>query len=145
MKKIKTLAAILAAALFAAGPASAHDNATLEGTKTPNGGQIRMAGIYHLELVLAKNGTETKDSPIMVYVTDHGGAKIPTAGASAIVSILVGTKKITGVLTPDGDNRLKGRAKYASAHDLKAVVSFTPLGKESVMAQFTPLANQAHE
>ncbi len=45
----------LAAALAAATPALAHDDATLDAMQAPHGGQLRMAGAYHIELVLARD------------------------------------------------------------------------------------------
>ena len=48
MKLIPKLAAMLLAALTLAAPltpAWAHDDATLDTMKAPNGGQLRMAGI----------------------------------------------------------------------------------------------------
>ena len=59
----KTLAWILIAALLMGhGTAFAHDDATLDATVTPHGGQMRMAGIYHFELVLAKDSKTAKDN-----------------------------------------------------------------------------------
>ena len=50
--KLNTL--ILAAAALFAAPAFAHDDATLDAMAAPHGGQLRMSGAGHLELVLAK-------------------------------------------------------------------------------------------
>lgn len=138
MKSLKTLLAV--ATLFASGAALAHSDAHLDTLKAPNGGQLRMVGIYHYELVVAKDSKTAKDNPVVVYVTDHAGTKIPTAGASGTATLLAGKTKATLTLTPDGDNRLKGVAKYASTPDLKAVVSITLAGKTAEQARFTPLA-----
>ena len=51
--KLNTL--ILAAAALFAAPAFAHDDATLDAMAAPHGGQLRMSGAWHLELVLAKD------------------------------------------------------------------------------------------
>ena len=51
--KLNTL--ILAAAALFAVPAFAHDDATLDAMAAPHGGQLRMSGAWHLELVLAKD------------------------------------------------------------------------------------------
>ena len=99
-----------------------------------------MAGIYHYELVLAKDANEAKESPVVVYLTDHAGQKIPSAGAAGTATILAGKLKASVTLQPDGDNRLKGIAKYAAVSDLKAVVSITLPGKAAEQARFTPLA-----
>ena len=135
-----TSIAVLAGLTFAAGAALAHDDAYLDTQKAPNGGQLRMAGPYHYELVLAKDAGEVKENPVVVYVTDHAGQRIPTAGAAGTATILAGKLKAAATLKPDGDNRMKGVAKYASTPDTKAVVSITLAGKQPEQARFTPLA-----
>lgn len=148
MTTIPKLAATLITALTLAsvtGPALAHDDATLDTMKTPNGGQLRMANAYHFELVVVKNSKEVKENPVLVFVTDHAGTKIATAGASGTATLLAGKLKASVTLVPDGDNRLKGVAKYASAPDMKAVVSVTLAGKPAEQARFTPLVGAASE
>jgi hypothetical protein len=117
----------------------AHTDEALDTQKAPNGGQLRMAGAYHYELVVAKDSKEAKDNPVVVYVTDHAGTKVPTAGAKGTVTILSGKAKVTVSLIPDGDNRLKGSGAYASAPDMKAIVSVTLPNKSPEQARFTPL------
>ena len=58
MKSIKTLipVASLFAALFTGGAALAHTDEYLDSMKAPNGGQLRMAGVYHYELVVTRDG-----------------------------------------------------------------------------------------
>lgn len=140
MKNAKWLSAVSMGLLMAAGSAYAHDDAYLDTLKAPHGGQVRMAGMYHFELVVSKDSKEVKDNPLLVYVTDHAGQKIAMAGATGTATLLVGKSKLVATLVPDGDNRLKGSASYASAPDLKAILSVTPAGKASEQARFTPLA-----
>jgi len=133
------LAALLATAL----PGFAHDDATLDKMKSPNGGQVRMAGVYHFELLLAKDSKEAKDNPVTVFVTDHADGKVASKGMKATVTLLGGGQKASVELVPDGDNRLKGKARYASSPELKAVVAVTlPDGKVE-QARFTPFAKAA--
>lgn len=139
MKRMTALA-VLAGLTFAAGAALAHDDAWLDTQKAPNGGQLRMAGPYHFELVLVKDSREAKENPVVVYVTDHADRKIPTAGAKGSATILAGKLKSTVTLQPDGDNRMKGVTKYASLPDTKVVVSITLAGGQPEQARFTPLA-----
>jgi len=133
MKFLKSMipVATLMAALFTGAAALAHSDDYLDTQKAPNGGQLRMAGVYHFELIVAKDSKEAKDNPVLVYVTDHAGGT---------VTLLVGKAKTTVKLTPDGDNRLKGVGKYASAADMKAIVSIAVAGKAAEQARFTPLA-----
>ena len=125
--------------------ALAHDNAYLDTVKAPNGGQLRMAGMYHYELVVVKDSKDAKENPVLVYVTDHAGTKFPTIGASGTVTLLAGKAMTRVTLVPDGDNRLKGMAKYASSPNMKAVVAITMAGKTAEQASFTPMANTKDE
>lgn len=129
----------LASALIAS-TACAHTDEYLDTQKSANGGQLRMAGVYHFELVVSKDSQEAKDNPVVVYVTDHAGTKVPTVGAKGTATILSGKAKATVNLLPDGDNRLKGSGAYASTPDMKAIVSVTLPGKSPEQARFTPLA-----
>jgi hypothetical protein len=136
-------AALLTAALSPG--ALAHDDATLDATRAPNGGQVRMAGAWHYELVVAPAGSKASSLPVVVYVTDHASVKTPTAGATGSVTILGGGKKATIALQPDGDNRMKGGGAYAPTPDMKAVVSIALPGQPAQQARFTPLAVAAHK
>lgn len=141
MSSFSRFATSLAAALALATTATsvfAHDNDYLDSLKSPNGGQTRMAGAYHFELVMVKDSKDVKENQVTVYVTDHAGTKIPTAGATGTATVLAGKVKTTATLVPDGDNRLKSTAKYASTADIKAVVSITLAGKPAEQARFTP-------
>ena len=145
MKHFKSLMYSAAAGvlMLAGSTAFAHTDDVLAAQKAPNGGQQRMAGAFHIELVVTRDAREAKESPVIVYVTDHAGAKIPTVGAGGTATILAGKQKVSVKLVPDGDNRLKGVGKYASTPDMKAVVSVTVAGKPAEQARFTPLAPMA--
>jgi len=141
MKRLTCL--ILAAALALPVAALAHTDEELDKRATPNGGQLRMAGSYHFELVLVRNSADAKDNPVVVYVTDHADQKVDTKGASGTVTVLGKFGKATVALKPDGDNRLRGVGRYASDADIKAVVSVTMAGQKAEQARFTPLARPA--
>lgn len=134
---------IFAGVAFASGAASAHDDAALAAQKAPNGGQLRQAGPFHYELVVAKDATEAKESAVIVYVTDHEGKKVQTVGASGTATLLAGKQKASAALKPDGDNRLKGSARYTASADMKAIIAVTIAGKAAEQARFTPLAASA--
>jgi len=145
---MKTLnALILTAAMLAAAMTTpavlAHSDEVLDTQKAPNGGQLRMAGVYHFELVVARDSKEARDNPVVVFVTDHAGTKVSTVGAGGTATLLAGKQKASIKLVPDGDNRLKGVGKYASTPDMKVVVSVTVAGKAAEQARFTPLAPMA--
>jgi hypothetical protein len=141
MKRLNALIFLLAA--LNSPMVLSHSDEYLDTQPTPNGGQMRMAGGYHYELVVTKDSKTVKENPVVVYLTDHGGTKISTTGARGTATILAGKLKATVNLAPDGDNRLKGFAKYASTPDMKVAVTVTLPGKSTEPARFTPLAKMA--
>lgn len=137
-------AAALATALICAlgtPIASAHDDAYLDTVKTPHGGQLRMAGPLHLELVLDKNGSELKERTVSVYIADHADQPISAKGAKGSITLLAGKVKVSGDLKVDGDNRLTGKLKYAAVPGIKAVVTVTMPGQSPQQARFTPMTS----
>ncbi len=144
-KILSTTVAASVASLFALASinARAHTDEYLDTQQAPNGGQLRMAGMYHFELVVDRDSKEAKNNPVIVFVTDHAGTKVSTAGAKGTVTILAGKTKAAVNLAPDGDNRLKGSGIYASTPDMKAIVSITLPDKSPEQARFTPLARPA--
>jgi nitrogen fixation protein FixH len=120
--------------------ANAHDNAYFDAMKSANGGQTRMAGALHLELVLVKDSKMAKENAVIVYVTDHAGKAIATNGATASLAIVQGKNKLNLNLVPEGENRLVGKAVYASEANLKAALTVTMMGKGAEQARFTPFA-----
>lgn len=142
MKQMKNLllAATTSAFMLASQGLLAHSDEHLATQKAPNGGQQRLAGAYHFELVVARDSKEDKENSLVVHVTDHAGARVSTAGASGTATILSGKTKVTTALVPDGDNRMKGSARYAATPEMKVVLSVTLPGKVAEQARFTPLA-----
>ena len=134
----KTL--VVAAGLFSSA-AFAHTDEYLDTVVGPNGGQLRMAGAYHFELVLAKDAKAGAASAVKLYLLDHGNNPQPAKDAKATVLIVSGKAKAKADLTPQGDNLLAGSAAYTAAEDLKAVVNIsikTGHGEITEQAMFTP-------
>lgn len=125
-----TLAALLA--LVLATPALAHDDATLDAVATPHGGQLRMAGPYHFELVVG-------EGQLRVYLSDHADAPVPSQGVSGSAVVLSGAKS-TIALAPAGDNLLQGAGAFAPGPEMKVVVSLTFPDGKAWQARFTPWA-----
>lgn len=138
MKRLISIA-VLTGLIVATGAVRSHGEANPD--SPAHGGQIRVAGVYHYELVVAKDAREEQDSPVVVYITDGAGKKLSTVGATGTATLLAGKLKATAALQPDGDNRMKGVAKYAATPDLKVVVLLTLPGKPAEQARFTPLAD----
>jgi len=132
----KILANATFALLATGGAAFAHDDATLATLKAPHGGQLKVAGGWHLELV-QKAGDASGANTLTVYVTDHNGTAISSAGMKGSATILTGKDKQAATLSPDGENRLKAVASYDRKAKPKIVVSISGDGK-SEQARFTP-------
>ncbi|SDW76716.1 hypothetical protein [Thiocapsa roseopersicina] len=130
MKAPTTVLLALALALAAPALALAHDDATLDAMETPNGGQVRMAGPYHFELVLA-------DNEVSIYLTDHDDVPVPSEGVGGHLIVLSGERSRIAV-APVGDNRLAGRGTFERSPDMKAVLSLTFPDGETWQARFTP-------
>lgn len=130
-------AAVAITAAFIVTPALAHDDATLDAMKAPNGGQLRMAGPYHFELVLAKDAKGAKAAPVKVYLTDHGGNKVAVAGATGSAVLLAPAGKVTVPLAVVGDH-LEGSGAYAADPATKALVSVKFADGKSEQARFEP-------
>lgn len=136
---------LVSATLIAPAPVLAHTDEYLATQQAPHGGQLRVAGPYHLELVVANESAASAEKPVTLYVTDHAGTPVSTAGAGGTITLLGGGKKSTAKLVPSGDNALKARAVYATAPDLKAVVSVRMGDGTEAGARFEPLAAKVTE
>jgi len=131
----KTMATVLlAAALVLSLPAGAHTDDYLATLVAPHGGQLRMAGPYHLELV-------AKDKELVLYVTDHGDNPIATEGGVGKATLQLGTAKArtTVKLEPAEDNVFKGSGEFTLKPQSVIVVFVKLPGQEAQSARFTPL------
>ncbi|QVL50995.1 MAG: hypothetical protein KFB96_11650 [Thiocapsa sp.] len=126
---MKTMTGVLLA-LALATPAFAHDDATLDAMPSPNGGQVRMSGPYHFELVLG-------DNAVSVYLTDHADTPVPSEGVGGNVIIMSG-ERVTIPVVPTGDNRLTGQGTFEKRPDMKAIASLNFPDGNSWQARFTP-------
>jgi hypothetical protein len=131
------ISATLAVSLPLSLPVSAHSEQHFDSTTTPHGGQMRMAGPYHLELV-------TKEKEMIVYVTDHSDNNVPTAGGVGKASIQVGKAKAkTSIkLEPAGDNMLRGTGDFSITPETAVVVFLKLPEYEAQSARFTPLKSK---
>ena len=121
-----------ALSLLAVQCAIAHDDATLDAAAAPHGGQLRMAGPYHFELV-------TKSNELSVYVTDHAGEKVSTRGVAGSATLLQGKTSASIPLRAVGDNLVNGSGKFDLAPETGVMVTLTFPGKSTEMANFMPL------
>lgn len=117
--------------LLVSAPVAAHSDEWLAQRPSPHGGQVRMTGPYHLELLVEKDG-------LRVYVTDHGDQSIDTAGWTAEATILAAGAKTQLELTPSGANSLRGVGAAAADPERRIVVVVHPKTGESHSARFVP-------
>lgn len=117
--------------------ALAHTDDILATMKAPHGGQLKMSGPYHLELVV-------KPGLVQVYVTDHGDRQIASQGGRGSVTLLSGGKKTVVKLSPAGGNLLQGKGTFNAAPDMKAVVSVMMPGQPAQQARFEPGKKDDH-
>ncbi len=130
---IKTVSTLLLAACLGALPplAGAHSDEHLDTIKTPHQGQLRMAGAYHLELVV-------NDNALLVYVTDHGDKPVESHGLTATAVVVSGKDRVAVKLQPAGDNLLKGRGGFILDPKMKVTVTVKH-GNETAQATFQPM------
>jgi len=110
----------------------AHTNEYLDTIDGMHGGQLRMSGPYHFELVAAPGD-------LVVFVTDH--ADNPIASANGKASALVNTagKKVQVPLLPAGDNSFRGRASFTLDERSTVHLKVTMPNASPELATFQPL------
>ncbi|MBI3355985.1 MAG: hypothetical protein HY038_04305 [Nitrospirae bacterium] len=113
-------------------PVWAHTDEYFEFVTAPHGGQLRMVGPYHLELV-AKGGELT------VYVTDHADNKISMDRGQGKATVETGQTRTQIGLHPVGDNMLKGSGVFSLTPDTVVIVFFRLPDQDAHSARFTPL------
>lgn len=130
-------------AAIAAGPALAHDDATLDAMPPPHGGQVRMAGAYHFELVLDKAARGDKPAPVRIHLSDHAGQPVATQGVSGTATLLGAGGKASVSLAPEGASTLAGSGVYVADPALKVVVALSFPGGQVKQARFEPFKSGA--
>jgi hypothetical protein len=117
----------------------AHSDAYFDQTAAPHGGQVRMAGPYHLELVMGKND-------VTLYLTDHSDQPVDATGGSGKAIITTGKKKrYTVVLEHAEGNMLKGSGEFtASPSSIVTVIVKLP-DQEPQRAQFKPIKKSSKQ
>lgn len=118
--------------------ASAHTEEFFDSRPSPHGGQMRMTGPYHLELV-------SKDNEIVVYVMDHADSELSVNGGSgkAIIQSSKTKTKTSVKLEQAGDNILKGSGDFSITPETVITVFVTLPEQEAYAASFTPLELKA--
>jgi hypothetical protein len=117
----------------------AHSDAYFDKTDSPHGGQIRMAGPYHLELMMGKN-------EVTLYVTDHGDQPVDATGGSGKAIVTTGKKKrYTIVLEHAEGNMLKGSGEFTATSASTVTVIVKLPGEEPQRAVFNPIKKSSKQ
>lgn len=123
---------VLSVLLTSALPTWAHTDEYFEFVQAPHGGQLRMTGPYHMELV-AKRGELT------VYVTDHADNPVSVDGGLAKANIENGSTTTQVNLHPVGSNILGGSGNFALTPSTVVIVFMKLPNQDGYAARFTPL------
>lgn len=127
MRILHTL--LLMSALILPHTGWAHTDDYLDTLATPHGGQMRMAGAYHFELVV------TPDA-LHIHVSDHADKAVATAGATGTAITLSAAGKQTIQLQPQQSNLLTGAGQFDPAKPLKAIITIQMPGQPPQTARF---------
>ena len=112
--------------------AFAHSNEYLDTLEGEHGGQLRMSGAYHFELVIAPG-------KVKVYVTDHAWQPIETAGATANLMVTIDGNKNMVSLKPAGINRFEGDGNFTLNEHVTVHLKVTMPNGDAELATFMPL------
>ncbi len=134
----KVFALCLTAAAMAQ-PAYAHSDEYLDTVPGAHGGQLRMGGAYHFELVVSPTATADKASVVKVYLTDHAGVVAKNSGMKAQLLLKTSGKPVLVKLTADGENVLQGNAAFTASPELQATLAVTFADNTSAQMNFQPL------
>ncbi|MEE8254020.1 MAG: hypothetical protein V3S58_00240 [Nitrosomonadaceae bacterium] len=109
-----------------------HTDEYFDSVNAPHGGQMRMAGPYHLEIV-------AKDKEVVLYVTDHAAGKINIDGGISKAIFQTSKAKTSIKLKPACDNIFKGTGEFLVTPETVIVVFIKLPEQEAQAARFTPL------
>ena len=107
----------------------AHSDSYLDTLPSPHGGQVRMAGPLHLDLVVQATAVE-------VYVTDHAGSPRATHDGTALLRIGPDGDGIK--LQPAGANRFAGTLAKPLSPDAEFTLFVRLSGEDAQSARFSP-------
>ncbi|SDZ13253.1 hypothetical protein [Nitrosomonas sp. Nm58] len=135
MRRLIVTSVLLSAMVMMSHFALAHTDEYLATVKAPHGGQLRVAGPFHLELV-------AKDGELTLYITDHGDKPVSTSGGQGKANIQVGKdgerKSVT--LEPVYANIMKGKGDFQITPETSVAVFIAIPEHETQGAQFMPQA-----
>ena len=134
--RLARAAIALAAASLAGAPANAHTDDYFDSLKSPHGGQMRMSGPYHFELVASPGS-------IVVYVSDHANNTIMTAGAKGVATVTTDHRSQKAALLPAGGNMLAATGEFNLAPGTVITLSIGLADEPTATATFRPVSKSS--
>jgi hypothetical protein len=128
---------------MAIAPVHAHDPATLDSLPSGHGGQVRMAGPFHIELVILGREGPQKDRLVLVYLQNHMFEDVSSGGLKGFARFLDGQHVSTLSLIPIGANGFSGKGAFDINPSVTAEVSITDKDGKVWSATYTPFAVNA--
>ena len=116
----------------------AHTDEYFESVQAPHGGQLRMTGPFHMELI-------AKDGDLTVYVTDHADNPISVDGGLAKANIENGPTRMQVNMHPVGNNMLRGSGTFSLTPTTVVVVFMKLPNQDGYAARFTPLKPKSEQ
>jgi hypothetical protein len=110
----------------------AHNDAYFDTIQGAHGGQLRMAGPFHLEMVAAS-------AELTVYVSDHADAPIAALGGTAEAEITTGGRRVKLLLRHAEGNVLRGTGSFKLQRSSTVRLTLAVPGYPPQQTTFTPL------
>jgi hypothetical protein len=120
-----------------AADAYSHDAAMLDSIPSAHGGVVRMAGPYHIELVLEPSSSKPLRQ-VRIYLQNHAFVGMPSKGLTGAVTLTFYTVSVAIPLIPDGPESLGGSGSFLDDPALKMIVSLTDKDGQVFSATFSP-------
>jgi len=120
-----------------AADAHSHDAAMLDSIPSAHGGVVRMAGPYHIELVLEPSSLRPVRQ-VRIYLQNHAFVGMPSKGLTGVVTLTFYTVSVAIPLIPDGPESLGGSGSFLDDPALKMTVSVTDKDGQVFSAIFSP-------
>jgi hypothetical protein len=121
-------------------PVHAHDPATLDSLTAVHGGQVRMAGPFHIELVILGREAAHRDRLVLVYLQNHMFEDVSSDRLKGIVRFLDGQRVTTVSLIPLEANGFSGRGAFDINPSVTAEISITDKDGEIWSVTYTTFA-----
>ena len=121
-------------------PVHAHDPATLDSLPSVHGGQVRMAGPLHIELVILGRAAAQTERLVLVYLQNHMFEDVSSNGLKGIVRFLDGQRVTTVSLNPIEANGFSGRGAFDINPSVTAEISITDKDGQVWSATYSPFA-----